>query len=333
MSATIKDLARETGLGVATISSYLNGGNVRENNRIKIEAAIAKHGFVVNEMARSLKTNKSMTVGIVVPELKSNFFTKIISEAEDILRHHGYSVIIADCRTDPMREKEAIDFLLRKRVDGIINAPVDFTGANLKPAINSGIAVVQIDRKLDKLPCDSVSVDNLDAMRKAVGILVENGHQKIGYIGGPKEVYTAEQRSLGYRIAMEELGLEAEARFIIEGNFTIQGGREATISMIEENPDVTAVIATNDEMTIGCMIAVNELEIRTPDQLSVIGFDHEEFSQAYHPRLTIVSQPSIEIARCSSELLLRRLSGDTSATEAIMLSTYITKGKSIKRIS
>ena len=130
--ATIKDLAKETGLSLATISSYINGGNVREKNRIKIENAIQKHGYVANEIARSLKTNKTMTVGIIVPELKSNFFANIISDAEDILRHHGYSVLVCDCRTDPKREKDAIDFMLRKRVDGIINAPVNQDGHHLQ---------------------------------------------------------------------------------------------------------------------------------------------------------------------------------------------------------
>lgn len=333
MSATIKDLARETGLGLATISSYLNGGNVRESNRIKIEAAIEKQGYVINEMARGLKTNKSMTVGIVVPELKSNFFAKIISEAEDILRHHGYSVIVTDCRTDPVREQEAIDFLIRKRVDGIILAPVSSTSTNLKSAIQNGKSVVQIDRKLDKLPCDSVSVDNIEAMCRAVDTLVEKGHRVIGFVSGPNDVYTARQRAVGYRKAMEENGLKVQENLIIESDYSIQGGRKAAIDLLQKNPDMTAMIVGNDDMTIGCMIAINELEISVPNDLSIIGFDHEEFSRACHPQLTIVAQPSIEIARCSSELLLRRLAGDTSAIEHVKLSTSIIKGKSIKQIS
>lgn len=333
MPATIKDLARETGLGLATISSYLNGGNVRESNRIKIEAAIEKQGYVINEMARGLKTNKSMTIGIVVPELKSNFFAKIISEAEDILRHNGYSVIVTDCRTNFLREQEAIEFLIRKRVDGIILAPVSSSSTNLQSAIQNGKSIVQIDRKIDKLPCDSVSVDNIDAMYKAVDALVEKGHRRIGYIGGPRDVYTAAQRTLGFRKAMEENGLEATDRLIAECDYSIQGGRESMIALLQANPDMTAVIATNDETTIGCMIAVNELEINIPKDLSIIGFDHEEFSRAFQPQLTIISQPSIEIARCSSELLLKRLAGDTSAIEHVKLSTSIISGRSIRQIN
>lgn len=332
MAVTIKDIAKETGLGIATISSYLNGGNVREKNRVKIEAAIRKHGFVVNEMARSLKTNRSMTIGIIVPELKSNFFANIISEAEDILRHHGYSTLVCDCRTNSDRERDAVDFMMRKRVDGILNAPVNSTGAHLKPFLDAGKAVVLIDRKIDRLSCDSVTVDNIDAMRKAVSCLAEKGHRNIGYIGGPQSVYTSVQRAAGYRTAMLENGLEVEDRLIVEGNFTIQGGSDAITALVKNNPDMTAVIATNDEMTIGCMIAINEMEINVPEDLSIIGFDHLDFSRACSPRITIISQPSLEIARCASELLLRRLSGDSGAREDIRLSTFITNGKSIAQL-
>lgn len=333
MATTIKDLAQETGLSLATISSYINGGNVREKNRQKIESAIQKHGYVVNEMARSLKTNKSMTIGIIVPELKSNFFANIISEAEDILRHHGYSVLVCDCRTDPEREQDAVDFLLRKRVDGIINAPVTHDGRHLRQFFDEGKAVVLIDRKIECISCDCVIVDNINAVRKAVRTLVENGHTKIGYIGGPQSVYTSAQRTLGYKYAMEENGLPVEDRLVVGGNFTIQGGADAMTHLVRTNPDMSAVIATNDEMTVGCMIAANEMDLRIPGDISIIGFDHLDFSSACSPRLTIISQPSLEIARCASSLLLRRLAGDTGATEELRLSTSITSGKSIAKLN
>ena len=117
MAATMKDIARRTGLGLATISSYFNGGNVREKNRIKIEEAIEELHYEVNEVARGLKTNATKTVGVVIPELNNVFCAEIISGMEDILRSHGYAAIVCDCRTDKKLEKEAVDFLTRKRVD------------------------------------------------------------------------------------------------------------------------------------------------------------------------------------------------------------------------
>lgn len=128
----MKDIARKTGLGLATISSYFNGGNVREKNRKKIEEAIEELHYEVNEVARGLKTNATRTVGVVIPELNNVFCAEIITEMEDILRGHGYATIVCDCRTDRMLEQEAVDFLSRKRVDGIINMPVDTEGRHLK---------------------------------------------------------------------------------------------------------------------------------------------------------------------------------------------------------
>ena len=124
MAATIKDIANRTGLGLATISSYLNGGNVREKNREKIELAIKELHFEVNEVARGLKTNRTYTIGVVIPELNNIFCTEIITGMEDILRKKGYATIVCDCRTDKELEREAVEFLYRKRVDGIIN--IDF---------------------------------------------------------------------------------------------------------------------------------------------------------------------------------------------------------------
>ena len=123
MAATIKDIARETGLSLATISKYLNGGSLREKNRLLIEQAIQKLDYHVNEYARGLKSNKSRSIGVVIPELSNLFVTQIISVIEGVLQSQGYSIIICDCQTDPERECQAVQFLLDKRVDGIINMP------------------------------------------------------------------------------------------------------------------------------------------------------------------------------------------------------------------
>ena len=132
MAATMKDIARRTGLGLATISSYFNGGNVREKNRVKIEEAIQELHYEVNEVARGLKTNATKTIGVVIPELNNTFCAEIITEMEDVLRSHGYATIVCDCRTDKKLERDAVEFLSRKRVDGIISMPVDAEGNHLK---------------------------------------------------------------------------------------------------------------------------------------------------------------------------------------------------------
>ena len=148
MAATIKDIAKKTGLGLATISSYLNGGNVREQNRIKIEKAIEELHYEVNEVARGLKTKRSRIIGIIIPELNNIFCAEIITEVEDILRNHGYATMVCDCRTDENREIEAIEFLKKRRVDGVIVMSSAKNGKHLQILKKSGIPVVLIDRML-----------------------------------------------------------------------------------------------------------------------------------------------------------------------------------------
>ena len=221
MAATMKDIARQTGLGLATISSYFNGGNVREKNRIKIEAAIEELHYEVNEVARGLKTNATRTIGVVIPELNNTFCAEIITGMEDVLRSHGYATIVCDCRTDRKLEQEAVEFLIRRRVDGIINMPVDEEGKHLRKFQKTGKPIVLIDRRIQGISCDSVLVDNRKAAEDAVQCFIKNGHRNIGIIGGPEGIFTAQERLSGYSKALKEAGIPIRGSLIFHGDYTI----------------------------------------------------------------------------------------------------------------
>lgn len=309
MAATMKDIARRTGLGLATISSYFNGGNVREKNRKKIEEAIEELHYEVNEVARGLKTNATKTIGVVIPELDLIFCTEIIIGMEDILRSHGYATIVCDCRTDKALEKEAVEFLTRKRVDGIINMPVDSAGSHLKAFQRTGKPIVLIDRMIQDISCDCVLVDNEQAAMDAVELLLSNGHRGIGIIGGPSDVFTAQERMAGYFKAHEKHGIPVNESLIYHGDYTIQGGVRGIEELVKRNPQMTAVFVTNYEMTMGAVIGVNELGIRLHDELSLIGFDNLQFARACSPKLTLVAQPTERIAQEVARIMLERLEG------------------------
>lgn len=331
MAATIKDIAGLTGLGLATISSYLNGGNVREKNREKIEAAIRELNFEVNEVARGLKTNRTHTIGVVIPELNNIFCAQIITDIEDILRKRGYATMICDCRTDKELEREAVDFLYRKRVDGIINMPVDATGVHLKQFAADQKPIVVIDRKLPEISCDSILVDNRDAAKKAVDILIQNGHEKIGMIGGPTDVYTARERCKGYEMALRAAGRTFDPALLVNCAYTIRAAAEGVEMLLEGHPEVTAIFAANYEMTVGTMIALNERGVRIPEEMSVIGFDNCEFARALHPTLTIITQPTGAIAKRVARTMLERLEGgEQEPPQEYYLSTEVMRGKSVR---
>ena len=336
MAATMKDIARRTGLGLATISSYFNGGNVREKNRIKIEEAIEELHYEVNEVARGLKTNATRTIGVVIPELNNTFCAEIITGMEDVLRSHGYATIVCDCRTDKKLEREAVEFLIRRRVDGIINMPVDEEGAHLKRFQKTGKPIVLIDRKIQGINCDSVLVDNRKAAEDAVRYFIERGHRCIGIIGGPEEVFTAQERMSGYYRALQNAGIPVRDSLIWHGDYTIQGGVRGLEELVQNNPDMTAVFVTNYEMTMGAMIGVNELGIRIPEELSLIGFDNLQFARACNPKLTIVSQPTDGIAKEVAKVMLDHLenTGETSGELfSEKLETEIIAGKSVRVLS
>ena len=276
-------------------------------------------------MARGLKTNATKTIGVVIPELNNTFCAEIITEMEDVLRSHGYATIVCDCRTDKKLERDAVEFLSRKRVDGIINMPVDTEGNHLKKFQKTGKPIVLIDRKIQEISCDSVLVDNEKAAEDAMRVFFQAGHRKIGIIGGPEEISTAQERLQGYRSAYEKENLPVQESLIYHGDYTIQGGVKGLEKLVADNP----------EMTMGAVIGVNELALKIPEQLSMIGFDNLQFARACNPKLTIVAQPTPGIAREVAGIMLKRLEeGDAGNTERIAekLDAEIIMGKSVRAI-
>jgi LacI family transcriptional regulator len=255
---------------------------------------------------------------------------------EDILRNHGYATIVCDCRTNKDLEKSAVDFLYRKRVDGIVNMPVNSDGSHLTSFHKANKPIVLIDRKINGIECDYVLVDNVNAAKNAVMRLINNGHSRIGMIGGPEDIFTAQERMLGYRLALMEAGIVPEERLIIHGDYTMNSGVSCIETLINDNKDMTAVFVANYEMTMGAVIGINELGLRIPEDLSLIGFDNEEFARACRPRLTIVAQPMDQIGRNVAELILRRIEEKSIDSwpdyEILKLQTKIIEGNSVLKI-
>lgn len=334
MAATIKDIARETGLSLATISKYINGGNLREKNRVAIERAIKKLDYHVNEYARGLKSKKSRTVGMVLPELSNLFNMKIVSVIERILQEQGYSVIICDSQNNLEQEARSVEFLLSKQVDGIINIPMGNSSSHLAPAVERQIPILLLDRPLDKLNdvVSCVLIDNQRAARMAVRRLLDAGHRSIGVVVGPAGVYTAEMRLKGYREALEEYGIPFEERLVARASLTVEGGYRQMRRLLKESKDMTAVFVTNYEMTLGALIALNKEGVQIPQELSIVGFDNiMDLSRVFRPSLTIVSQPMEQIGIQAARLMLERLSGDASAAPmTVTLSATLREGASIQ---
>jgi LacI family transcriptional regulator len=310
MAATIKDVAKYTGLSIATISKYINGGNVLEQNKRILDEAIAALNYQVNEMARGLKTNRSKTIGILIPNLEKIFCTSIVSNIENILLQHGYSTIICDYKEDVNLEKEKLKFLVSKMVDGLIIIPLGEEGSIIQETIDKGVKVVLIDRALKDVECDVVLVDNMNSSYDAVEEFITKGHKRIGIISGPKDVYTAAERLKGYYRVHDDYSIKVDEELIKYGDFNIDSGYELLKQLIKLKEPPTAVFITNYEMTLGAIMAINENNIVIPEQLSIIGYDNLQMAKIIKPPLSIVVQPMKAIGETAAELLLKRLNDD-----------------------
>lgn len=327
MAVTIKDIARETGLGYATISAFLNGTKVRPANKEKIEKAIAKLGYIRNDYARGLKTHSSMTIGVLIPELSNLFSTEIITAVEDELRQNGYGIIVCDCRSDTELEQQSLKFLLSKMVDGLIVMPVAENPDAMQVVKDNGKPVVVIDRMTQDDEVSHVVINNREISRQAVEKLIESGCRNIALIGGGDKVYTARERHKGYKDALENIGAY-KSQYVYDGRLSLDGGYLATKQMLREHPEVDGVFITNYEMTIGSMMAIKECGKTLPDDLSFVGFDLGDISKIFTPSLVVVDQPLKEIGRQAADLIVKMIAD--KIPQDIVLSANITQGESVK---
>ena len=333
MSSTIHDVARLAGVSSSTVSKYINGGSLRPKNCKKVQQAIEQLDFKPNTVARSLKSNRTYSVGVILPSLSNTFCATIISAFEKELQKKGYGVLICDCDANFKAELDCAQFLIDKRVDGIVSMPLSDSPEFLSLAQDNNIPVVIIDQKPTDSICDIVLVDNADASYSSVRHLIKHGHEKIAIICGNPERFTANERLNGYIEALQDHNIPIREKYICHCDYR----KESSYSVVKELmklPDPpTAIFASSYDLTIGSIMALNELNLSLGETISLIGFDSLNLSGIIQPPLSMVTQPMEEIGQRAATLLLRRILGDYSdfpSTE--QLKTSFISAKSVKRL-
>lgn len=332
MSATIRDIKEKTGLSLATISKYLNGGNVLPENKVKIEAAIKSLHYEVNEIARSMITNKTRTVGILMHNVESPFSGQLMHYISMNLREHGYGMLICDSCNDAELEAKNLRYLINKKVDGIIVVPVSEKSSFLEPAKTAGVPVVLMDRALSDGAFDCIRIDNRISVSRAMDILLANNHKKIAVIASERE-YTGRERFGGFMDSMNRAGLEVPPEYIKRGDHSLETGYKYMKELLDLEDKPTAVFTDNYEITLGAVMAINESEYKCPEDISVLGFDDQLIFHLLEPPITMVEQPLKPMSDKAVEILLDRINNETSAIPMeIALHTAIQAGASVKKL-
>lgn len=305
---TIRDVAMRAGVSPTTVSHVINATRpVSEGVRARVEAAMTELGFQPNALARSLRRKRTHTLGMIVPDSANPFFAEVGRGIEDTSFAAGYSVMLCNSDGDARRELLYIDLLIQKQVDGVLLVPTGDQGELAAALQLRNIPVVVLDRDVPGAAIDRIHIDNVAGGYLATRHLIDLGHRRIGYIGGPPHLSPVPGRSTGYRQALQEAGLPLDAELIAFGNFRDTGGYEGAQTLLALPNPPTAIFAGNDLMAIGALAAAREHGIRVPDGLSIIGFDDIHLARYVNPPLTTVAQPKYELGVIAAELLFARL--------------------------
>lgn len=315
---TIKDVAREAGVSTATVSRVINGNYpVSDNVRDKVMTTIQKLGYQPNGIARSLKVNKTYMVGMVVPDISNNYFMDIARGIESVLSPLGYSLIF--CSTDENTEKELklLHALNERRVDYVILASSTQDSGKLKRFIDGGMNIIMIDTKLDQLQTDLVIEDNYNATYKLISYIIGQGHKDIGVINGLMSVSTARERYDGFKQALMDHHVTLDESYVVEGAYNRKTAYEEVKRMLQRNMHnlPTALFPANNDMAEGTMMALKEMRLRVPEDISLVSFGDINLAELIEPRLTIIGQNAVLIGEKAGELMLKRM-GSSEPIEA-----------------
>jgi len=336
MAVTVRDVAKRAGVAVGTVSRYLNGYQLREENRLKVEQAIKELDFKENVIAKSLKRNRSMTIALLIPNYLTLFFMAVTKKLEQILEEYSYSLLLCDFNYDLRKLQEKLRFVKDRFVDGLIFFSSNIEEKNLRllqEFLDDNIPVILIEQPLPGLETDVIMVDNAHASFRAVEQLILHNHTRIAIVNGKEEVYVFGERFKGYNQAMHTYNLPVDERWIVSEWFAEAGEYTAIKNLFASSAPPTAVYATHFHATIGTVMALHKLHLRIPEDVSLIGFDYFDLIDAIEPPLTLVEQPIEQIARTAAELILTRLKGDyTDFPETITLNTRMLLRDSVRKI-
>ncbi|OQQ05876.1 transcriptional repressor PurR [Vibrio campbellii] len=331
--ATMKDIAKLAGVSTSTVSHVINKTRfVSEEISERVNnAAKELNYYAPSALARSLKVNRTKTIGMLVTTSTNPFFGEVVKGVERSCYHKGYSLILCNTEGDNERMRESINTLLQKRVDGLILMCSSLEGERIDVFERyPDIPVVVMDWGPMLFTSDKIQDNSLRGGYLAAKYLIDCGHKEVGCITGPLIKHQAQMRYEGYKRAMLEAELDFNANWIVESDFECEGGYQAFKKMVERGPLPSSIFVSNDMMAMGVINAANELGIQIPEQLSIIGYDDIHIAKFMSPSLTTIHQPKYRLGQAAVETLLRKLDEKSDEAQVVQLEPTLVERNSVR---
>jgi LacI family transcriptional regulator len=335
---TLKDIARETGVHVSTVSRALDSNartSLTDEVVERVRSTAERMGYRRNRLASGLRTKRTMTVGMMLPDITNTLFPPIVRGVESILEPLGYASIIVNTDSDPEREAKLVDVLMERGVDGIIDAAAHRSDPNIVAVARQGLPVVTVNRQIDSSQIPSVVNDDAGGIRMALQCLHAAGHRRIAHIAGPQSLSTGLLRLRAFEETARDLGLDLPpAAMALAIRFDEDEGRRCTEMLLAQGWDFTAILCANDRLALGAIDRLRAHGRSCPEDVSVTGFNDIPFLDLIPPGLTTIRVQQFDVGRLSAELLVRMMSGPEAPipSSTILPVQLITRG-SVRRIA
>jgi LacI family transcriptional regulator len=303
---TLTDVAEYAGVSASTASRALNGrGELSAVTRAAVREAADILHFEPSQLARSLRTRTTLTVGFVVPDISSPFYAAALKGAQASLEASGYRVMLMDSGQEPDGELGALRTLVNHQIDGLLLATVGIPPARFEELVTGrGTPCIFFDSALPEAGEGSVLIENADGIDRLVDHLVGHGHRRIGLVTGSLDETSGCERLDAFSAAMHRHGLDVPDGFVGGGRWSSAAGREATLRFLAADPSPTALVASSVELALGCMFACRERGVSIPEGLALATFDDSYFAELLDPPLTAVGYDPLQVGRAAAELLV-----------------------------
>jgi LacI family transcriptional regulator len=320
---TIRDVARRAAVHPGTASRALNEATrslVKPETAERVRAAALALGYKPNYLARSFKTKRTFSVGVVIPDINNPLFPPIVRGLEERLSTAGYVALLANTDNDIEREGRILDGLLERRIDGLVLATARRKDPFMAEIGRRGMPAVLVNRIADDEAVPSVSVDDRSGIAMVIEHLVARGHRQIAHVAGPQSLSTGYQRFRGYVSSMRDHGLKpSKSRVSFASRFSIAEGLRCGTELLAQADRPTAIAAGNDMLALGCYNAIDALGLRCPEDVSVVGFNDMPFMDRLSPALTTVRIPHFDIGAQAADLLLERMTHPDVPVKVVLL--------------